>query len=613
MPAIINLRINVIRRYLTRKVLGARKRLVRMKRGGVKKTLIPNIFDFHALNARIVKAGLAPLECNHHTVVDSLSATRFMLAILIDSLVLRQRFPNALSAGYPGEFAQWMISELLPEHAKGWVEAAFAYDHRAQGDKVYEVHHSNLNLPLALTPSGASDYFEWYVTEGRYIEHAHPVSVLWSICERAESSDGGLVQSYLTLPRWQHSVPDALTHEGWSHLKRWVSHTYRIRERWLREAILREPLPCISPTEPGVNILGLFRYPSGLRHAANVCVDALNSAGIHTALRDIPITTTRDHCSREGFDSLERQPITILNCGFDIGMRNAYRMAGLHPQPGKYRIANWWWELAHIPHEWRTHDSEVDEIWAPTRFIAETFECLGKPVYLMPPAVEVPIVSRCPKSAFGLAEHKFAFLFIFDMNSTIARKNPIGLIRAFREAFRLSEPVELVLKVSPQDSAHGDWWRQLRAEARGADIVLIDRNLERADLLSLIYAADAYISLHRSEGFGLTLAEAMLLGKPTAATAYSGNLDFMTADNSYLIEHTLIPAQIDGLGLPPEAVWAEPSCENAALVMRSIYENPSLAQARAQLGQRDLRARFTLRAAGERMARRIEAIRRGIA
>ena len=139
-------------------------------------------------------------------------------------------------------------------------------------------------------------------------------------------------------------------------------------------------------------------------------------------------------------------------------------------------------------------------------------------------------------------------------------------------------------------------------------MTLIDQNLDRGDLLALMNAADAYVSLHRSEGFGLTMAEAMLLGKPTIATAYSGNLDFMTPANSYLVRFDKTTIAEDIPPYPKGCVWAEPSVEHAAELMRRVYDEREEAAALARRGQADLTALLSPEASGRRMAARLAEI-----
>jgi glycosyltransferase involved in cell wall biosynthesis len=342
-------------------------------------------------------------------------------------------------------------------------------------------------------------------------------------------------------------------------------------------------------------------------------VDALTVRYIPTSLRDVPMPFNRDGRRRAGFDGLEQYPVTILNTGLDMPVPEAYRLAGLHRRPGVYRVAVWWWELEQLPSDWFDRGRDVDEIWAPTAFIASALRPLGKPVFPMLPSVRLPAVTPRPKAHFGMSPEKFTFLFVFDMNSRLPRKNPLGLIRAFRLAFRPADPVELVIKVSPQERFYANWWNELRAAARDNGVTLIDRGLDRGELLALMAAADAYVSLHRSEGFGLTMAEAMLLGKPTVATAYSGNLDFMLPENSYLVRYEPAAIADDIPPYPKGCAWAEPSVEHAAEVMRRVVAHPDEARAIAARGKADAERLLAPRAAGERMAARLAAITREVA
>jgi glycosyltransferase involved in cell wall biosynthesis len=472
-----------------------------------------------------------------------------------------------------------------------------------RGESVYELRPDVREaLPLALTPAHRGAFLRWFVEHGRHEMNVGVADVLRHLFEQDGRPDRGLAATYRVQPTWQAAHPDALTPGGWPAFKRWVADRYGVSGRWLRNARLP---PDPGPTAAiGANVIALFRYTSGLKEAATGMVAALAAAGVVLSLRDVPRPINRDGRRRAGFDGLERFPVTILNTGLDLGAEETYRLAGLYRRGGVYRVAVWWWELGTLPPEWADRGRDVDEIWAPTAFVADALRPLGKPVYQMSPSVELPAFEPRPKEAFGLEAGRFAFLFAFDMNSRMPRKNPLGLIRAFRMAFRATDPVDLVIKVNPQERDYADWWRELRAAAAGAGVKLIDRSMSREELLALINACDAYVSLHRAEGFGLTMAEAMLLGKPTAATAYSGNLDFMTADNSFLIDHTLAPVEAG----PPGAVWAEPSVGHAAAVLRSIVGNPAAAAERGRRARAELCEKLSHRAAGARMADRLRAI-----
>ena len=192
------------------------------------------------------------------------------------------------------------------------------------------------------------------------------------------------------------------------------------------------------------------------------------------------------------------------------------------------------------------------------------------------------------KAELGIPEDHYVFLFAFDIRSVLERKNPLALIDAFRRAFSLSDRVTLVLKVG---MPHGDpaGMQRLREAASGLSIKFVTAAMSRPRLYGLMQTCDCYVSLHRSEGFGLTLAESMLLGKPVIATAYSGNLDFMTADTSRLVGYR--PIEVPP-GLPfykPGNHWADPSIDEAAAHMRWAYAHPQQARELGELGRRHAR------------------------
>jgi glycosyltransferase involved in cell wall biosynthesis len=188
------------------------------------------------------------------------------------------------------------------------------------------------------------------------------------------------------------------------------------------------------------------------------------------------------------------------------------------------------------------------------------------------------------------------------------RKNPKGLIRAFKQAFRPDEPVRLVLKSSFGDR-HPAQMQELRDAAAGANITIIDKILNPDEVLSLMDACDAYVSLHRSEGLGLTMAEAMLMGKPVIATNFSGNVDFMDDSNSLLVPYKLVKL---GKPIPPydaDLEWAEPSEQHAAELMRRVYDNQAWAKEVGARGKASAEANLSLEAAGRRIAARLEEIK----
>src|SRR5205085_74667 len=213
--------------------------------------------------------------------------------------------------------------------------------------------------------------------------------------------------------------------------------------------------------------------------------------------------------------------------------------------------------------------------WVPSNFTLDSISRASPvPVVRMPHAIgELPTTDQT-RAAFDLPANRFVFLFIFDFHSYLERKNPIGLIQAFKKAFTKRDRAVLLLKSSRGDTAEGEL-SSLREAARGASVRILDRVLTRPELNTLMNLSDCYVSLHRSEGFGLTMAEAMSLGKPVIATAYSGNLEFMTPWNSELVPYELVavPPRCDPY--PVGAHWAEPDVDAAAAAMRRVAGDPS--------------------------------------
>ena len=250
-----------------------------------------------------------------------------------------------------------------------------------------------------------------------------------------------------------------------------------------------------------------------------------------------------------------------------------------------------------MPASWDSAFRLVDEIWVYSTYVADN---LGRAAPCPVIRVPLPIVAPDPAGtqvSFPLPDG-FTFIFLFDLYSTLQRKNPLGLVEAFTRAFTPGEGPHLVLK-----SFNGDYKPdrlvRLREAAGGRpDVHIVDRFVPEAERAALMAACDCYVSLHRSEGFGLTLGEAMALGKPVIGTGYSSTLDFMTPENSYLVHHAMTTVGPEGENYPADGRWAEPDVEHAAALMREVWENQDAARARGRRAQADIAAAFSVDTVG---------------
>ena len=464
------------------------------------------------------------------------------------------------------------------------------------------------SIPLGLTPRDRGLLLAWLVKHATEEVGFSPEDAVSALFAADADPSRGLAETYLHQPRWQRAVPNALTPARWAELKRWLAAEYGLGSRWFRNAAI----PKRDTTPADVLVLGMFRYASGLQQAALGMVDALDRAGIIVGRRDVPGPALREDVPGP-LDALETAPITIVHTGLDMPISDAYWRAGLAPVAGVYRIGCWWWELEQLPAEWHVRGLDADEVWAPTRFIADALSVLGRPVFPMLPGVELGRPAGLGKAAFGMRDDRFTFVVMFDANSRLQRKNPVAVVRAFRKAFRPREAVELVVKMTPPGPTPSAGVSELRAECAAAGVTLVERQLTRPETLAFLAASDSLVSLHRSEGFGLPLAEAMLMGKPVIATGYSGNLDFMTTANSYLVDYTRTTIKTDDPPYYQGFVWAEPSVDHAAMLMRRVFDHQADARAVGERASGELMDRLSLDAAGRRMRDRLDEIRANLA
>nr|HRQ80541.1 glycosyltransferase [Azospirillaceae bacterium] len=268
----------------------------------------------------------------------------------------------------------------------------------------------------------------------------------------------------------------------------------------------------------------------------------------------------------------------------------ALRCLGSGAVRGRRVIGYWAWELPRLPDDWRHGFPFAHEIWVPSRFTAEAVAAAGLQARVTPHPLPPPAPAVYGRAHFGLPDDAFIVASFFHMGSSFSRKNPTASIAAFRSAFGDDPSKILVVKVS-EASLEPTAQAALRQAAAGAaNIRVVDRKMPRSEADSLIAAADAVISLHRSEGFGLVPAEAMARGKPVVATGWSGNMDFMTPDNALLIGWKLVPAtDPQGTYNFPDQYWADADVEEAAAALRRLAASADLRRSLGEQAAADVR------------------------
>ncbi len=368
-----------------------------------------------------------------------------------------------------------------------------------------------------------------------------------------------------------------------------------------KRAYNRHRAPPMQPTHiSGVRFITNRDAPIGL---------ATNSHALRTGLQRLQLPVRYYHFQDASSStpcpdapSSAHQQVSIIDADFHYLLDALNASANLVHET--YRIGIWHWELDRLPAH-AVHLSQcLHEIWTNSHYMAGVIRAgVTCSVKRFTPLVQPPQPRPDGRQRFGLADDDVIFLFSFDALSSIARKNPFAVIQAFAQAFGDSSTrARLVIKAN---NLHRPDQRSAQAALASAiaDVngILIEDCLTRVDMDTLLAACDCYVSLHRAEGFGFGMAEAMLLGKPVIATAYSGNLDFMTPDTSYLVDYALVDITSAQHAHQPYMThlypvghrWAEPDVQHAARLMRAVYDDRDTAHTIGGRGQAHARTVFS--------------------
>ena len=389
------------------------------------------------------------------------------------------------------------------------------------------------------------------------------------------------------------------------------------QDAYFRLKTAHRSLMAIKPTHTvdasipqGLNLVGYFRSGMGLGEGARLMAMAANAA-------EIPI------CAMNfSKNNLSKQ--MAVDEGLHLQKNPRYRATVIHINPdqyslfetelprslwkGRYTVGYIAWELPLLPDSWHEGIGLLDEIWTPSSFIANNIRSqVPIPVRVVPHGIPARAGKTLPRSSLGLADGQFLFLIMYDIASIMERKNPRGAVEAFMRAFAPGdERVALVVKINNSRRAPEEL-ASLKTLLRDyRNVRFIEESLPRSGVDELICACDALVSLHRAEGFGLVLAEAMSFGKPVVATDYSANTEFMDPSNSCPVNYKLIELDRDfGHYKAGGQHWADPDLDHAASLMRRLVDDPAYRESIGKQAKERISRDFSSEASGALIASRL--------
>ena len=368
-----------------------------------------------------------------------------------------------------------------------------------------------------------------------------------------------------------------------------------------------------TPTTPqklGINIAGFVKGELGIGEGVRATLRAIETTNIPFVINNIISTPHRN--SDQTYQSFTQENPHPINL-FQV---NANEVKTFLKKPtvrqyftNKYNIGFWAWELPKFPPEWITAFTPFHEIWTYSNYCAESISMVSSiPVIKMMPSISLPI-PKISRKELGLPTDKFIFLFIFDFFSRLERKNPLATITALKKAFGNSNPdVFLLIKSSNSQKFPRDKSRLINTIGNSPNIKHIDGYLSKEKINALLYHCNCYVSLHRAEGFGLTMAEAMFYGKPVIATGYSSNTEFMNVGNSFLVEYEKV-AIADNYGPYKQGdIWANPNIEHCANLMKYVFNNSDQVQKIGLKAAEDIKLLLSPETMGKKIKTRLEYI-----
>lgn len=322
----------------------------------------------------------------------------------------------------------------------------------------------------------------------------------------------------------------------------------------------------------GINLVGMFTEDSGLGQSTRLVAKEIERSDIehHFIEFYVPEYTIQSNDSfKDKLTNEYKYGINLIHVNMDDF--SYFYKHNKDTFQGHYNIAYWLWEVSDFPEKWIPLINQLDEVWTPAEYVSESIrKVTNKPVRTIPYSVEAEYDEKYDREYFHLPNDQFLVLMMYDFNSISERKNPKGCIEAFKKAYSKEDNVGIVIKISHADENE---FEQLKQLLDGYNVYFIDKILTKVEVNSLIHDVDVYLSLHRAEGFGLVLAESMLMKTATVASNYSANTEFQTKENSCLVDCSLINVGQDIYPYKKEYVWGDPNIEQASEYLKKLYSD----------------------------------------
>ena len=358
----------------------------------------------------------------------------------------------------------------------------------------------------------------------------------------------------------------------------------------------------------GINIAGYINSEFGIGEGVRANIRAASAVGIPFVINNFTRSPHRKQdTTYQNFSDDNPHPVNLIQVNADE-VATFIKHTGSSYFENKYNIGFWAWELPAFPPAWQPAFNHFHEIWTYSNHCAEAISAVSPiPVIKIMPSISLA-QSALERKALNLPKDKFIFLFVFDFSSRIERKNPLAAIQAFKQAFGQDDSVLLIVKSSNSKNFPEAQASLNSAIANCANIKHLDGYLSKEKINGLLYNCDCYVSLHRCEGFGLTMAEAMFYGKPVIATGYSSNTEFMNVGNSFLVKYKLIPIEQDCGPYKKGNVWAAADVEHAANLMRFVFNNSQEAQQVGAIAAEEIKTLLNPQVIGNKIKKRLEYI-----